>query len=67
MVVYDTVHAEIQGRTAMRDEIVADLDKRIAILSESIASGKHWPAHKIALQVAQRVLQVAREDNAQRK
>ncbi len=55
------------GRMVMRDEIVADLDKRIAILSENIASGKHWPSHKIALQFAQHALQVAREDYVQRK
>jgi len=54
------------GRIKMRDEIVADLDNRIAILSESIASGKHTKANKLTLQVTQRALQVAREDYAQR-
>lgn len=53
-----------EGRADMRDEIVADLDKRIAILSESIASGKHTKSNKIALQVTQRALQVARANYA---
>lgn len=66
MVVFDTAHAEKQGRIAMRDEIVADLDKRIAVLSESIASGKHTKSNKIALQVTQRALQVARQDYSER-
>ncbi len=53
-----------EGRVSMRDEIVADLDSRIALLSQSIAGAAHSKSNKIALQVAQRVLQVARAEYA---
>ncbi len=57
-------HFVKEGRAAMRDEILADLDSRIALLSESIANSKHTKANKLTLQVTQRVLQVARAEYA---
>lgn len=47
-------------------EILADIDRRIAIIEESVASGCQQPDHAMALQVCQRVLEVLRRDTAER-
>jgi hypothetical protein len=63
-VTYDTKLA--QGRAAAFAEIVADLDNRIKIISESISSGRHKSEHVICLQVTRRALAVARNDYSNR-
>jgi hypothetical protein len=62
MVIFDTAHAEKAGRIAMRDAIVRDLDNRIATIAESLKTAKHATQERIALQVLQRGLQVARAE-----
>ena len=51
-----------QGRLDAAKEIQTEIDRRIAIVSESIASGRHQTSHSIALQVARRMLQVLAND-----
>jgi hypothetical protein len=58
MVVFDTNHAEKQGRLAMREQILADVRDRIATLTHSINVADHKKTEKIALQVTRRAFQV---------